>query len=332
MARHNKYDLLTQIVNAVVESGWSVVHLTSPDEHPFNLQIYRDDVYHNVRIYVWHMTHGGGAARPHNEYRIQITGVDRFETSPGIKTLILGWWQEVEVFAGFDVRKHIGTLGRSPSFQIREECLRGAYLNGFSPCDKGNQEVAIAFRPDFLVEYVANLDPLHDFGRSTGDLALLSEVSQHPEINASEIQIENQSRKTTIVSVSKRLRDISFRKRVLTAYGNRCAICGLQMKLVEAAHIIPINHQASTDEVRNGIALCVLHHRAYDQAIITVNEEYYVLLSEDQVEKLRRAHLHGGIERFREGLRPIILLPPTVSDRPHVEYIRLGNRLRSWNE
>jgi putative restriction endonuclease len=330
MARHNKYDLLNQVVNAVVESGWNVLFLAGPDEHPFNLQIYRNDESYKLTVYVWHLTHGGGTARPHNEYRIQITGVDQFETSRATKTLILGWWQEIEVFAGFDVRKHSGKLGRSPSIQIREESLREAYLSGFSPCDKGNQEVAIAFRPDFFVEYVANLSSLHDFGRSTEDFALLSEVSQHPEINVEDIQIANQARRTTVVSVSKKLRDISFRKRVLTAYGNRCAVCGLQLKLVEAAHIIPVNHEASTDEIRNSLALCVLHHRSYDQALIAIDEDYYVLVSEAQADELRRLDLYGGLERFRRDLRPIILLPPTVSDRPHVEYIKLANYLRSW--
>ena len=93
MARHNKYDLLNQIVSAVVESGWNVLYLASADEHPFHLRLYRDDENHDLRIYIWHLTHGGGAARPQNEYRIQITGIDQFETSPGVKTLILGWWQ-----------------------------------------------------------------------------------------------------------------------------------------------------------------------------------------------------------------------------------------------
>src|SRR6266496_904566 len=279
MARHNKYDLLEKIVSAVNDSGWNVAYLEDIKQHPFYLQVYRDNESYRVKIYVWHLTHGGGKARPKDEYRIQITGVDQFEPLQGGKTLILGYWKEVDVFAGFDVRKHLGRLGSSPSIQIREDALRKAYINGFEPRDKGNKEVAIAFRPDFFVDYLQSLEPLHDFGQSTKDLSVLSEIAQNPEINVADIQIQNVARKTTVVSVSKKLRDVSFRKRVLTAYSFHCAVCGIQLKLVEAAHIIPVNHDNGTDETRNGLALCALHHKAYDQGLITVVEDYSVQIN-----------------------------------------------------
>jgi putative restriction endonuclease len=328
MAHHNKYDLLEQIVKAVTDSGWNILYLGSIDEHPFRLQIYREETSYRVKIYIWHLTHGGGRKRPEHEYRIQITGTDHFELSPAEKTLVLGWWKETEVFAGFDVRKHLGKLGQSPSIQIREESLHDAYVNGFSPCDKGNNEVAIAFRPDFFVEYIRNLEALHDFGQFAEDLAVLSEVAQNPEINDADIQIKDNARKTTVVSVSRTLRDVGFRKRVLTAYAFRCAVCGIQLKLVEAAHIIPVNHENSTDETRNGLALCVLHHKAFDQALIAVGDDYSVLLNQNKVTELKHLKLAEGLPNFTQNLRPVILLPPAITDRPHIEYLRIANRIR----
>ncbi|MEW6401955.1 MAG: HNH endonuclease [Chloroflexota bacterium] len=294
------------------------------------MQVYRDNESYRVKIYIWHLTHGGGKARPKDEYRIQITGVDRFEPLQGGKTLILGYWKEADVFAGFDVRKHLGRLGSSPSIQIREDALRKAYVNGFEPCDKGNKEVAIAFRPDFFVDYLQDLEPLHDFGQSTKDLSVLSEVAQNPEINVGDIQIQNIARKTTVVSMSKKLRDVSFRKRVLTAYSFHCAVCGIQLKLVEAAHIIPVNHDNGTDETRNGLALCALHHKAYDQALIAVAENYSVQISRSRVSELQNQKMTDGLANFSQDLRPIIILPPAISDRPHVEYIRIANNIRGW--
>ena len=330
MARHNKYDLLEQIVNAINDSGWNVVYLENINQHPFHLQIYRENESCNVRVYIWHMTHGGGKARPKDEYRIQITGVDHFELLPEGKTLILGWWKDAEVFAGFDMRKHIGKLGASPSIQIREDALRKAYVNGFEPCDKGNKEVAIAFRPDFFVEYLKNLESLHDFGQSAQDFAILREVAENPEINDDDVIMQDAARKTTVVSVSKKLRDVSFRKRVLTAYGFRCAVCGIQLKLVEAAHIIPVSHAKSTDETRNGLALCALHHKAYDQALITIKDNYSILLNQEQATELQKRTLAEGLTKFQQDLRPIIILPPAVSDRPHAEYVRIANDIRGW--
>jgi len=333
MAQHRKHDLLELIVKSIRDSGWNVLYLASIEEHPFRLQIYREDESYKVRIYIWNLTHGGGAARPIDEYRIQVTGIDtnHFEQVPGEKTLILGWWDEGQVFAGFDVRKHAGPLGNSPSIQIRRECLQQAVTNIFSPCNKGNQEIAIAFRPDFFVEYVRTLTALHDFGQSLDDLAVLDAVTQNPEINNDDIEIRDNNRRTTIVSLTKKLRDVSFRKRVLTVYSSQCAVCGLQLRLVEAAHIIPVNHEKSTDETRNGLALCALHHRAYDQALLAVGDDYSVLINESQIADLEKKDQVGGLGVFRKNIRSHISLPAAITDRPHIEYIRIANQIRGWN-
>ena len=88
-----------------------------------------------------------------------MTGVSQFQQSTGTKTLILGWWTEGSVFAGFDVRKHSAPLGFSPSLQIRKHSLELAAESGFAPSDKGNQEIAIAFRPDFFASTRATWKP-----------------------------------------------------------------------------------------------------------------------------------------------------------------------------
>lgn len=330
MAGLSKAELFEIVVDAVGDSGWNVLYIAPSSTHPFRLQIYRGDEAYHLRIYIWTLTHGGGSARPADEYRIQITGVDKIQIFPGERTLLLGWWESEGVFAGFDARKHAGPLGRSPSIQIRRPCLEQAQTAGFSPCDKGNQEIAIAFRPDFFAEYVRQLESLHDFGQSPEALDVLSELPQHPVINDASIANLDMNRRRTVVSVSRRLRNNDFRKRVLSAYVQRCAVCGVQLKLIDAAHIVPVNHDQSTDETRNGLALCALHHRAYDQALLTVSESYAVVFNDAQAEELDRLGFGGGIRSFRENLRSEILVPKAVSERPHVEYIRLANRIRGW--
>ncbi len=75
-------------------------------------------------------------------------------------------------------------------------------------------------------------------------------------------------------STSKRIaRSRAFRNAVLTAYGYRCAMCGggarspSGLTEIEAAHVIPRSLKGS-DDVRNGIALCRLHHWAFDQRLV----------------------------------------------------------------
>jgi putative restriction endonuclease len=242
---------------------------------------------------------------------------------------LIGWWEEAGVFAGFDFRKHLGLPGWSASIQIKEDALRSAYINGFAASDKGNEEIAIAFRPDFFVEYLRNLTSLHDFGQSLQDLQVLEDVVRDLEVNDEDISITDYERKSTAVIVKRKLRDIGFRKRVLTAYSYQCAICGIQLKLVDAAHIVPVQENGS-DETSNGIALCALHHRAYDKGLVAVWDDYSIRLNNQQITKLRKANLDSGSDKFEENLRPIIHLPPSVSDRPHVENLKLANKIRGW--
>ena len=62
-----------------------------------------------------------------------------------------------------------------------------------------------------------------------------------------------------------RLRRLIFRKEVLEAYDERCAICDFDLRIndellgLEAAHIQWHFHKGP-DDVFNGLALCLLHH------------------------------------------------------------------------
>jgi putative restriction endonuclease len=103
-------------------------------------------------------------------------------------------------------------------------------------------------------------------------------------------------------TVTRRRRDPGFRQRVLVAYGYRCAICGLDLRLcnrtvaLEAAHIKW--HQAGgPDEEPNGLALCSLHHKVFDLGAFTVAEGR-VLVSELVTGDAECEHVllrhHGG--------------------------------------
>lgn len=332
MGKHRKYDLLDIIVQSINDSGWNVLYIGDISQHPFVLKIYQHHESYLLRIYVWNLTHGGGIARTADEYRIQITGADHFEQRAGEKTLILGWWEAVGVFAGFDFEKHVGKLGFSPSIQIREEFLRKALINGFSPCNKGNNEIAIAFRPDFFVNYVQSLEQLHGFGTSFKDFKVLEQVSEQPlELISGIINKISIQRQIAMVQLNKKLRDTSFKARVLNAYGNKCAFSGLQLKLVDAAHILPVSYESSTDDTANGIALSALYHRAYDRGMVTFNEQYQTVVNTTEMKKLKDIGFDGGMDKFIKDLRPIIIVPPSITDRPNINFIREANKLRGWN-
>ena len=73
-------------------------------------------------------------------------------------------------------------------------------------------------------------------------------------------------------------RDPRFRKDVLAAYGDRCAVCEHDTRFrdrllgLEAAHIQWHSHDGG-DVVPNGLALCSLHHKALDYGALGLERE-----------------------------------------------------------
>ena len=72
-----------------------------------------------------------------------------------------------------------------------------------------------------------------------------------------------------------------FRRSVVSAYEGRCCITGLKIpELLVASHIIPWSRRQETrTDPRNGLCLNVLHDKAFDQGLITVDRNRHVLLS-----------------------------------------------------
>jgi putative restriction endonuclease len=63
--------------------------------------------------------------------------------------------------------------------------------------------------------------------------------------------------------------------------------------LNEAAHIIPVSHEGSTDETSNGLSLGALHHRAYDMCLATLNQQYQIINNDSKFNELRELGLDG---------------------------------------
>ncbi len=331
MARLSKKALLLEFEEAVQASGWSLLYHAGRSKHPAHYSVWRDDRRYRVKVYIWNITFGGRTSLP-NEYRIQVTGVSRFKKDARTRNLVLGWWDDVGVFAGWDIRQHLGPLGSSPSLQINEAALRKALLNGFAPSIKSSGETAIGFRPDFVGTYIENLEALHDSGRVPREFKVLSRISDDPDA-VDEGEIDSgvaEKRKRALVSTWKAVRANDFSRRVLTVYSHRCAMCGVQLRLIEGAHILPVGEKGSTDRTSNGVALCALHHKAYDQSLVTFDKDFKTHVNEPMVVALKTENKAAGLSRFRSALRPILISPPAKSDRPNPKYVAQANKLRGW--
>ena len=329
MARLSKEALLGRILSAVRDAGWNVIFLSA--RHPYDLAIFKDEQSFRVRLYVWNVTHGGGPVRAPTEYRIQITGVSLPLTAPqGFQTLLFGWYEELGVVAAFDPERHRRPSAASPSIQISVNTMRQASERGLAVQQRGNREIALAFRPELLITYIENQRALHGFAGSRRDIDLLVEAGAGQEIPAEEMRAVPIERERVIRMVSTRRREAGFRQRILTAYNHSCAMCHLQLDLVEAAHILPVGAPGSTDETANGLALCALHHEAYDDRLVGVRPDYGVIVNENLIRTIRSAGHAGEEQRFRNDLQERIIVPIVVPDRPRPEYLQRGLPVRGW--
>ncbi|OWV64185.1 hypothetical protein ATY76_22315 [Rhizobium sp. R339] len=161
MARLSKKKLLQKVIDALQQGGLQVDHPLISAEHPFQFTVDRHGTKTTVKVYIWNVTHGGNT-RGDDEYRIQITSsVSKFAPISGGINLVLGWSEEFQVFAAFDMDAHPGELGSSPSFQIDLGALREAGRNGAAIHRKGGQETAAAIRPDHFSSYMIHYKEVH---------------------------------------------------------------------------------------------------------------------------------------------------------------------------
>lgn len=325
MARLSKPQLLDKILDGIRGGGW--IPIVLEDAHPFRILASRPSRdTSNLKIYIWNCTHGGGG-RSAEEFRVQFTS--RPEPGQGMTTLVLGWHDDHQVFAAWDIAAHFEQDSYSPSAQIRESSLLAANRKVFSVQPKDN-EIVVAFRPEFFMDYAAASRSLHMAGAAQRELDLLNNLEDATDAKVD--AIANPARRLVVRTIMTRYRAHFFSGRVLAAYGHQCAFCRLQLGLLDAAHIVPVAAPSSTDEVTNGIALCKLHHYAYDSNLISFNAAYAIELSRFRLDELATANLIGGLTAFREGLLPSIHLPARAAHHPKVAYIRESRTLRGWRQ
>ena len=192
----------------------------------------------------------------------------------------------------------------------------------------------VTFRPEAVIDYLFDIYPVYhapDLGEvSEAEIAVITRHEDELVVPAHEFVPAPRQR--VVRTISALLRDYSFRIRVKRSYGNGCAVCGVQLGLPEAGHIIPLAQPHSTNETRNGIALCPSHHRAYDMGLLGVDRDYRIVVNEAQIEAIRQGGLDSGLEDFLNGARvgERIHLPQNEADWPDPDYLEEGLRIRGF--
>lgn len=92
-------------------------------------------------------------------------------------------------------------------------------------------------------------------------------------------------RRYAVREVRVRIHQARFRGRVVPAYREQCAICRLkEVRLLDAAHIVADVEESGEPLVSNGLALCSIHHRAFDHDLVAVSPDYETRVSQRLLE------------------------------------------------
>lgn len=100
-------------------------------------------------------------------------------------------------------------------------------------------------------------------------------------------------------AVMERLHRQHFRRVVLRAYREQCAICRIRhVELLDAAHILADKHPLGEPIVSNGLGLCKIHHSAYDCDILGVDPDSRVHIRVDVLQEKDGPMLLHGLQEL----------------------------------
>lgn len=140
------------------------------------------------------------------------------------------------------------------------------------------------------------------------------------QFNEAQVPFAFEQERDRITRMTTRVvRDRLFRRVVLRAYGERCAVTGLKLingggrAEVDAAHIRPVEHNGP-DIINNGVALSGTAHWMFDRGLITLSDDLDIIVS-------RHVNDRDGVENLinRTGR---LVGPAADRDRPHPVFLQ----------
>lgn len=141
----------------------------------------------------------------------------------------------------------------------------------------------------------------------------------------SEVAVEKKDRQTREQEIAVRSR--SFTHKVKNYYNYECAICGKKRYTpdgnpeVEAAHIKPVS-DSGPDSVSNGISLCKLHHWAFDNGWIAIDDEYII--------KICDTPDVAGYDDFIQYSNKKMSLPDKKCHHPKQKYLKYHRQMHGF--
>lgn len=316
-------ELTARLEDGLRATGCTVTLETDRDDRPVLLRVAGGFGALTLRAFIWNATPGGPVGvRREGEYRVQTRrpGNVPFLVPGDRTTILLGFHEDLRVFAAWDVRMHPNP-GSSSSLQVSLSTLEEAQVQGFASQTRtvagGSQEVVFAFRPERAATYLAAVDGIVSGEATEVEIQALNRAGSGEEPNVDELP-PDVDRQVAIREIAVRVRDARFRTRVVAAYRGRCGFCGLGAGLVDAAHIVGVAAEGP-DLIANGIAACPTHHRAFDRGFVTLNQDLTIRTNADRLAST--GVTPDEVEALEEGMFEQLLVPEDPALRPGEEFL-----------
>ncbi|CAN5278190.1 HNH endonuclease [soil metagenome] len=132
-------------------------------------------------------------------------------------------------------------------------------------------------------------------------------------------------RRYAVREMRVRVHQARFRGQVIPAYASQCTICRLkEIRLLDAAHIVSDSDVLGEPHITNGLSLCAIHHRAFDENLVAVTPDFAVSVAGRLLEDE-----DGPMLDLLKGFHGAsIVLPQRRSSRPDPE--RLAQRYEEF--
>ncbi len=327
--------LAEKFISELEKAGATVLVISGRDVRPLVLSVVVGETTYGVEVFLWTVTPGGKGRNRPREYRIQRTATPGFLLKAGVRTIMGGWHEETGTFAFWDVRRHLLSEGKSPSSQISLDTLERAAMIGMATEVRDvteGREIAIAIQPDYLLWYIREYENLYDCGPEVANAADLVDASLEDERAFIDDDPSEgaAARRYKVTSVVRAFREARFRPAVLRAYGWRCCLTGVALRLVDAAHVVPVSEPTSTDEAKNGVALNPLLHRAYDFGLLGLLPGGRTAINQRLIAGLQRQRLGDGLDLLQSMIPATMRLPGSSELHPPDDYLLRGLKARGW--
>ena len=199
---------------------------------------------------------------------IYRAAVQRGPAALSIQTSANSPYADVETVDGFFYDYRAGSIDQPDNRALRAAAELGVPIVYFWANRPGFYQPLYPYfvMQDFRNERRVLVSP----GKQVGPLD-----EPHPVPLADPIERQYVVRETKV-----RLHQGRFRGAVLIAYRDQCTICRLkEIRLLDAAHIAPDTSPSGEPLVTNGLSMCTIHHRAFDQNLVGISPDYDVRVS-----------------------------------------------------